>query len=72
VRTFLCAATAASHLLPAVEDLDLRSGLCRDDRHLLRFPRSFEDLQGLNVLLKKLKAGYPARIVVCWIATYIL
>ncbi|KAH7106289.1 snare associated Golgi protein-domain-containing protein [Auriculariales sp. MPI-PUGE-AT-0066] len=42
-----------------------------DDQHLFKFPRSFDDLQGLNILLKKLKAEHNARIFVCWIATYL-
>ncbi|KAF9234616.1 hypothetical protein BU15DRAFT_52414 [Melanogaster broomeanus] len=42
-----------------------------DDRPLLRIPKSFEDLQALNGLLKKYRDIYPYRIVICYVITYL-
>lgn len=42
-----------------------------EDRHLLRIPRNFEDLQGLNALMKRYRRSAPLRVAVCWIATYL-
>jgi hypothetical protein len=44
----------------------------RADRPLLRIPKSFEQLQALNGLLKKYKTIYPVRTVVCFVVTYLL
>ncbi|KAF5367439.1 hypothetical protein D9758_003806 [Tetrapyrgos nigripes] len=41
------------------------------DRPLLRLPKSFQQLQELNGLLKKYRDIYPYRIVVCYIITYL-
>ncbi|KAK7454608.1 hypothetical protein VKT23_011361 [Stygiomarasmius scandens] len=41
------------------------------DRPLLRIPKSFQQLQDLNGLLKKYRDIYPYRIVVCYIVTYL-
>lgn len=41
------------------------------DRPLLHIPRNFEDLQGLNTLLKRYRKRSPIRIVICWAATYL-
>ncbi|KAK1229094.1 hypothetical protein PQX77_007856 [Marasmius sp. AFHP31] len=42
-----------------------------EDRPQLRIPRSFEQLQQLNLLLKKYRDIYPYRIVICYIVTYL-
>ncbi|KAF9256358.1 hypothetical protein L218DRAFT_1007479 [Marasmius fiardii PR-910] len=42
-----------------------------EDRPLLRIPRSFEQLQQLNFLLKKYRDIYPYRIVISYIVTYL-
>ncbi|KAJ3788048.1 hypothetical protein GGU10DRAFT_307820 [Lentinula aff. detonsa] len=42
-----------------------------DDRPMLRIPKSFEQLQDLNGLLKKYRDIYPYRIVVCYITVYL-
>ncbi|KAJ4479973.1 hypothetical protein J3R30DRAFT_3656916 [Lentinula aciculospora] len=42
-----------------------------DDRPLLRIPKSFEQLQDLNGLLKKYRDIYPYRIVICYIIVYL-
>ncbi|KZV97442.1 hypothetical protein EXIGLDRAFT_764402 [Exidia glandulosa HHB12029] len=42
-----------------------------EDRHLLHIPRNFEDLQGLNTLMKRYRKRTPFRIVICWMATYL-
>ncbi|KAK7051101.1 hypothetical protein VNI00_005213 [Paramarasmius palmivorus] len=42
-----------------------------EDRPLLRIPRSFEQLQQLNWLLKKYRDIYPYRIVICYVVTYL-
>ncbi|KIJ66759.1 hypothetical protein HYDPIDRAFT_26181 [Hydnomerulius pinastri MD-312] len=42
-----------------------------DDRPLLRIPKSFDDLQALNGLLKKYRDIYPYRIVICYVITYL-
>lgn len=44
----------------------------RDDRPLLKIPKSFAQLQSLNYLLKKYRDIYPYRIVVCYVITYLL
>ncbi|THV03177.1 hypothetical protein K435DRAFT_817348 [Dendrothele bispora CBS 962.96] len=41
------------------------------DRPLLRIPKSFEQLQDLNGLLKKYRDIYPYRIVICYVITYL-
>ncbi|KIL67486.1 hypothetical protein M378DRAFT_185570 [Amanita muscaria Koide BX008] len=41
------------------------------DRPMLRIPKSFEQLKGLNTLLKKYRDIYPYRIVVCYVTTYL-
>jgi hypothetical protein len=57
------------------------SGLCtvfklidvnRVDKPALRIPKSFADLQALNTLLKKYRDIYPFRIVICYVAVYLL
>lgn len=45
---------------------------CRQDRPLLRVPKSFPQLQDLNYLLKKYRDIYPVRVVVCYVTTYLL
>lgn len=44
----------------------------RSDRPRLRIPKSFNQLQDLNGLLKKYRDIYPYRIVICYVATYLL
>ncbi|KDQ24615.1 hypothetical protein PLEOSDRAFT_1094375 [Pleurotus ostreatus PC15] len=41
------------------------------DRDLLRIPKSFEQLQQLNFLLKKYRDIYPFRILVSYVITYL-
>ncbi|KAI0346192.1 oxalate transporter [Trametopsis cervina] len=41
-----------------------------DDRPHLKIPKSFAELQALNVLLKKYRDIYPYRIVICYVTTY--
>ncbi|KAE9403577.1 hypothetical protein BT96DRAFT_936229 [Gymnopus androsaceus JB14] len=41
------------------------------DRPMLRIPKSFQQLQDLNALLKKYRDIYPYRIVICYITTYL-
>ncbi|KAF9029751.1 hypothetical protein BDP27DRAFT_1273933 [Rhodocollybia butyracea] len=41
------------------------------DRPMLRIPKSFQQLQELNGLLKKYRDIYPYRIVICYITTYL-
>ncbi|KAI0261559.1 hypothetical protein BC834DRAFT_469120 [Gloeopeniophorella convolvens] len=43
----------------------------REDRPLLRIPKSFAQLQNLNYLLKKYRDIYPFRIFVCYVVTYL-
>ncbi|KAF8876722.1 hypothetical protein BD779DRAFT_1613238 [Infundibulicybe gibba] len=45
--------------------------LDEEDRPLLRIPKSFAQLQGLNGLLKKYRDIYPYRIVICYVITYL-
>ncbi|KAF8556178.1 hypothetical protein OG21DRAFT_1409418 [Imleria badia] len=45
--------------------------LSPEDRPLLHIPKSFDDLQVLNGLLKKYRDIYPQRIVVCYVITYL-
>ncbi|ETW82904.1 hypothetical protein HETIRDRAFT_316448 [Heterobasidion irregulare TC 32-1] len=45
--------------------------LDEDDRPFLRIPKSFAQLQDLNLLLKKYRDIYPYRIVVCYVTTYL-
>ncbi|KAI0833723.1 oxalate transporter [Trametes gibbosa] len=40
------------------------------DRPMLKIPKSFAELQALNVLLKKYRDIYPYRIVICYVITY--
>ncbi|KAF6759921.1 hypothetical protein DFP72DRAFT_120557 [Ephemerocybe angulata] len=42
-----------------------------DDREFLRIPKSFVQLQELNVLLKKYRDIYPYRIFICYVVTYL-
>ncbi|KIK62387.1 hypothetical protein GYMLUDRAFT_164681 [Collybiopsis luxurians FD-317 M1] len=42
-----------------------------EDRPMLRIPKSFEQLQDLNALLKKYRDIYPYRIVICYIIVYL-
>lgn len=42
-----------------------------DDRHLLAIPKSFQQLQDLNFLLKKYRDIYPYRIFICYVTTYL-
>ena len=44
----------------------------RIDRPLLRIPKSFQQLQDLNGLLKKYRDIYPYRIFICYVITYLL
>lgn len=44
----------------------------RDDRPMLKIPKSFAQLQDLNGLLKKYRDIYPYRIVICYVTTYLL
>lgn len=46
--------------------------LNRTDRSHLRIPKSFQELQDLNGLLKKYRDIYPYRIFVCYVTTYLL
>ncbi|KAJ3509887.1 hypothetical protein NLJ89_g4982 [Agrocybe chaxingu] len=41
------------------------------DRPMLRIPKSFQQLQDLNFLLKKYRDIYPFRIFVCYVTTYL-
>jgi uncharacterized membrane protein YdjX (TVP38/TMEM64 family) len=43
-----------------------------EDRKDLRVPKSFAQLQALNLLLKKYRDVYPFRIVVCFTTVYLL
>ncbi|KIK73386.1 hypothetical protein PAXRUDRAFT_836259 [Paxillus rubicundulus Ve08.2h10] len=45
--------------------------LQEDDRPFLRIPKSFDDLQALNGLLKKYREIYPYRILICYVITYL-
>ncbi|KDQ57252.1 hypothetical protein JAAARDRAFT_178898 [Jaapia argillacea MUCL 33604] len=45
--------------------------LDEEDRPDLRIPKSFEQLQALNSLLKKYRDIYPVRIVICFVTTYL-
>jgi len=42
-----------------------------EDRQYLHVPRTFEQLQQLNTLLKKYRSLYPFRIVLCFVITYL-
>ncbi|KAF9223552.1 hypothetical protein BS17DRAFT_754729 [Gyrodon lividus] len=42
-----------------------------DDRPSLRIPKSFDDLQALNGLLRKYRDIYPYRILICYVITYL-
>ncbi|KAG8983906.1 hypothetical protein FRB90_005661 [Tulasnella sp. 427] len=42
-----------------------------EDRQYLHVPRTFEQLQQLNTLLKKYRSMYPFRIVLCFVITYL-
>ncbi|KAA1467382.1 hypothetical protein DENSPDRAFT_877273 [Dentipellis sp. KUC8613] len=42
-----------------------------EDRPLLRVPKSFQQLQDLNFLLKKYRDIFPYRIFVCYVVTYL-
>jgi hypothetical protein len=44
----------------------------REDRPLLRIPKSFSQLQDLNHLLKKYRDIYPFRILISYVLTYLL
>jgi hypothetical protein len=44
----------------------------REDRPLLRIPKSFAQLQDLNYLLKKYRDIYPYRIFISYVLTYLL
>lgn len=46
--------------------------LNRTDRLLLHIPKSFQELQDLNGLLKKYRDIYPYRIFICYVITYLL
>ncbi|KAF9039707.1 hypothetical protein BDZ89DRAFT_1110114 [Hymenopellis radicata] len=48
--------------LPTVEE---------EDRDAIRIPKSFQQLQELNTLLKKYRDIYPFRILVCYVTTYL-
>ncbi|KAF8893291.1 hypothetical protein CPB85DRAFT_1553070 [Mucidula mucida] len=52
--------------LPTVEECDLL-----EDRDAIRIPKSFQQLQELNTLLKKYRDIYPYRILVCYVTTYL-
>lgn len=39
---------------------------------MLKIPKSFAELQALNLLLKKYRDIYPYRIVVCYVTVYLL
>lgn len=39
---------------------------------MLKIPKSFPELQALNLLLKKYRDIYPYRIVVCYVTVYLL
>ncbi|KAM5544575.1 hypothetical protein V8D89_001473 [Ganoderma adspersum] len=41
------------------------------DRPMLKIPKSFAELQALNLLLKKYRDIYPYRIVVCYVTVYL-
>ncbi|KAG6336363.1 hypothetical protein ID866_2720 [Astraeus odoratus] len=45
--------------------------LDENDRSSLHIPKSFDDLQALNALLKKYRDIYPYRIVICYVITYL-
>ncbi|KAK7032987.1 hypothetical protein R3P38DRAFT_2920002 [Favolaschia claudopus] len=42
-----------------------------DDRPKLRIPKSFQQLQDLNDILKKYRDIYPYRIFICFVVTYL-
>lgn len=44
----------------------------RDDRPLLRIPKSFANLQDLNYLLKKYRDIHPFRVFFSYVLTYLL
>ena len=46
--------------------------LQRADRPMLHIPKSFDELQALNTLLKKYRDIYPYRIIICYVITYLL
>ncbi|KAL0569883.1 hypothetical protein V5O48_012082 [Marasmius crinis-equi] len=66
----LCIFLASSIILGGVLWLALPT-LEEEDRPLLKIPKSFEQLQQLNFLLKKYRDIYPYRIVICYIVTYL-
>ncbi|KAF9520913.1 hypothetical protein BS47DRAFT_1323455 [Hydnum rufescens UP504] len=45
--------------------------LSEEDRPQLRIPKTFAELQDLNMLLKKYKTIYPFRTVICFVVTYL-
>ncbi|OCF77319.1 transmembrane protein [Kwoniella mangroviensis CBS 8886] len=45
--------------------------LDKEDRGLVKLPRSFKDLQDLNTLFQKYKKLYPLRILACAVVTYL-
>jgi hypothetical protein len=44
----------------------------REDRPLLRIPKSFANLQDLNYLLKKYRDIHPFRVFFSYVLTYLL
>ena len=46
--------------------------LNRTDRLLLRIPKSFQELQELNGLMKKYRDIHPYRIFISYVTTYLL
>ncbi|KAG8882370.1 hypothetical protein FRB98_003750 [Tulasnella sp. 332] len=42
-----------------------------EDKPYLQIPRSFEQLQKLNTLLKKYRSMYPFQMVLCFVITYL-
>ncbi|WWC72031.1 uncharacterized protein I206_105990 [Kwoniella pini CBS 10737] len=45
--------------------------LDKEDKGVVKLPRSFADLQALNTLFQKYKTRYPFRILACAVVTYL-
>ncbi|KAJ6577231.1 hypothetical protein B0H19DRAFT_1118777 [Mycena capillaripes] len=65
-----CVFLASTILLGSILWLALPT-LEEDDRPKLRIPKSFEQLQDLNGILKKYRDIFPFRIFICFVVTYL-
>lgn len=57
---------------PRLSSLTATDSFHRADRPMLKIPKSFQQLQDLNGLLKKYRDIYPYRIFICYVVTYLL